>query len=72
MVGSGCRPHRGAVRTSQPSDTVFDLGALRRHGERAIASTAAAPVRHVTPAFLAALNGRDEIAPGPLRDVVAG
>lgn len=35
-----------------------DLGARRRSGELAIAAAAAAPVRHVTTAFLDALNCR--------------
>ncbi len=38
--------------------TVLDLGARRRSGERALTVAAAAPVRHVTPEFLAALNCR--------------
>jgi hypothetical protein len=39
-----------------------DLGARRARGERAVAAMAAAPVRHVPPAFLAALTCLDAVA----------
>jgi hypothetical protein len=42
------------------SAAVVDLGARRRAGERALQLAAAAPVRHVTSEFLAALNCREE------------
>ena len=48
----GVVPHR-------PSDVV-DLGSRRREREDRLAAAAAAPVLHVTPEFLAALNCRDD------------
>lgn len=57
---------------------LVDLGARRVGGEAAIAATAAAPVRHVTRAFLDTLNCRDVLLDDdllplrPLRRVTAG
>jgi hypothetical protein len=47
------------VRTAPVPSPVVDLASRRAGGDAAVARLAAAPVLHVTPEFLAALNCRD-------------
>ncbi len=71
MVGARRRRHPVGVTSRTPVPRlahVVDLADRRRRREDALARAAAAPVLHITPEFLAALNCRDgEAAGGPSR-----